>query len=303
MHALRLIPFVCLAFSLVLSAQDVAGIRRFKIGSLEVTAILDGEVKLKPELLKGIDAAGIKAMLGSEDPATTSVNAFLVRMGKHLVLVDAGGRPDTAPGSHLGHVVERLQAVGIDPGSIEAVLITHFHSDHIGGLLTADDKMAFPHAQLRMAQAEYDYWMDPALEAQASEQRKASLRAVKSALAPYQTAGLCRPFKPGEEPFPGVTAMPAPGHTPGHTVYVFGKGKDSLWAMGDIVHFEKVQFPRPEITVSFDTDSRQAAATRIDLWRRAAQQGAVLAGAHIAFPGMGHVVARGDGFEWKPLPQ
>jgi glyoxylase-like metal-dependent hydrolase (beta-lactamase superfamily II) len=295
------VPFFLLATVLSFSAQEIAGFHKVKVGATEVIAIQDGEVKLKPELLQGIKPADAQAMLGSGEPVPTSVNAFLVRTGKHLVLVDAGGAATAAYGNSLGHVVEHLRKAGVEPESIEAVLITHLHFDHVGGLITPDGQRAFPKAQIRLAQAEYDYWMDPALEAQADDHRKAMLKIVKAALAPYMLAGALHPFAPGEAPFPGVTAMPLPGHTPGHTAYVFGSGKDAVWMIGDSVHFAKVQFPHPEVSVSFDTDSAKAIASREELFGRAAKQGVVLAGAHIAFPGMGRVVAQGNGFKWLPV--
>jgi glyoxylase-like metal-dependent hydrolase (beta-lactamase superfamily II) len=301
MSNLYFIPFFMLATVLSLSAQEIAGIHKVRVGATEVTAVLDGEVKLAPELLQGIKAADVQAMLGSREKVRTPVNAFLVHTGKHLVLVDAGGAATAAYGNTLGHVAERLQKAGVNLDSIEAVLITHLHFDHVGGLVTPDGQRAFPKAQIRLAQAEYDYWMDPALEAKASEQRKAMLKTVKAALAPYQAAGALRPFAPGEEPFPGVTALPIPGHTPGHTAYIFGKGKSAVWMIGDTVHFAQIQFQRPEVSVSFDTDSAQAISSRLALFRRAAKEGAVLADAHIAFPGMGHAVAKGSGFEWVPV--
>jgi glyoxylase-like metal-dependent hydrolase (beta-lactamase superfamily II) len=194
-----------------------------------------------------------------------------------------------------------LQKAGVNLESIEAVLITHLHFDHVGGLVTPDGRRAFPKAQIRLAQAEYDYWMDPALDAQAPEHRKAMLKIVKAALAPYQAAGALHPFASSEKPFPGVTALPLPGHTPGHTAYIFGKGKNAVWMIGDTVHFAQIQFQHPEASVSFDTDSTQAIASRLEVFRRAAKEGAVLADAHIAFPGMGHVVAHGKEFEWVPV--
>jgi glyoxylase-like metal-dependent hydrolase (beta-lactamase superfamily II) len=281
-------------------AQETAGVRQVKIGSLEVTALQDGEVKLPPSLLQGTRPGEIESTYGSAAPVSTSVNAFLVRDGKHLVLVDTGGGP--AYGGNMGHLAERLKQAGIDPAAIEAVLITHLHPDHFGGLVTADGKRAFPRAQLRLSRAEYDYWTNPALETQMPAERKPMLNAVKAALAPYQAEGACRPFAPQEAPFPGVAAITTSGHTPGHTVYVFGSGKNSFWAIGDSVHFGAVQFKHPEAGVMFDSDSSKAVAARLELWNKAAKEGAVVGGAHLAFPGLGHVVAQKQGFEWQPLP-
>lgn len=124
---------------------------------------------------------------------------------------------------------------------------------------------------------------------------------LKASLAPYQAAGVLKPFKPEEDPYPGVKALPTPGHTFGHTGYAFGSGKEVFWAVGDIVHFAKVQFPRPEVTVAFDTDGPKAAESRRVLLQQAAKAGAVLGGAHLPFPGLGRVEARSKAFECKPF--
>jgi len=292
-----LFPLVVLVAASLAGAQQMAGVRQVKIGSLEVIALQDGEMKLPSSLLQGTKPGEIESAYGSTAPVPTSVNAFLVRDGKHLVLVDTG--VGQAMGGDMGHLSERLKKAGVDPAAIEAVLITHLHADHIGGLVAADGKRAFPHAQVRLAKAEYDYWTN---ETQLPADRKPMASGIKAALAPYLAEGACRPFAPQEAPFPGVTAFPTPGHTPGHTVYVFGTGKNSFWAIGDIVHFGAVQFKHPEATVVFDSDAPKAAAARLEVWNKAAKEGAVIGGAHLAFPGMGHIVALEQGFEWKPLP-
>jgi glyoxylase-like metal-dependent hydrolase (beta-lactamase superfamily II) len=294
---------VAFALTIAVQAQQSTDVFRVNSGSLEVIALQDGVLKLGPDGLKGIEPAVVRSLLGNYDPVPTSVNAFVVRSGGHTVLVDAGGR-GKALGGELGHVADLLRQAGISPDSIEAILITHLHFDHIDGLLTADGKRVFPNAVLRMAQAEYDYWMDPAREATSGDGQRTMLHNMKAALAAYQAQGACRPFVPGESPFPGVTAVAAPGHTPGHTAYVVNGGKETSWFVGDIVHFGKVQFARPEAVVpSSDVDSVKAAATRIDLLKRASTSKAILAGAHMDFPGMGRVVAKGTGFDWVPLPR
>jgi glyoxylase-like metal-dependent hydrolase (beta-lactamase superfamily II) len=288
------------AFAGSLSAQGPAHHHRVKVGTLEVTALLDGEIRLAPTLLKGIDLAEAEALLGGPGGQPTPVNAFLVRSGPSLILVDTGG--SQAMNGALGHIQERLKEAGVNPDAVQAVLITHFHGDHMGGLLTADGRRTFPNALVRVAQAENDYWLDPATEAALPEARKAMITQLKAALAPYQAAGKYRPFAPGEAPFQGVEALPATGHTPGHTVYVFGGGAQAFWAVGDVVHFGKVQFPHPEVTVSFDSNGPKAAASRKAVWTQAASQGAVLGSAHLPYPGLGKVEVRGQGFAWLPVP-
>ncbi|WP_005033272.1 MBL fold metallo-hydrolase [Holophaga foetida] len=267
------------------------------MGDLKITVLQDGELPLGKDLLKGLDTAEAEKLLGGPGPVATSVNAFLVDTGKHRILVDAGGT--SAWG--IGYLAERLQKAGVNPESIGAVLITHLHGDHVGGLLTPEGKRAFPKAQVRLSQAEHDFWMDPATEASLPESRKPMMKAIKAMIATYQAEGAYHPFAPGEAPFTGVKAIPTPGHTPGHTSYAFGHGRNAFWAIGDIIHFGKVQFAKPAVTVTFDTDSPRAAATRLDLWERAAKGKVVMGGSHLAFPGMGRIEKRSEGFAWVEL--
>jgi glyoxylase-like metal-dependent hydrolase (beta-lactamase superfamily II) len=298
MKKMLILSLLALMLPLGSTAQDSKGFQSFHIGAAQVTALQDGWLNLDTSLLKGIDEAGIKELLGSTAPVQTSVNAFVVRSGKHTFLIDAGSKGNAFGGS-MGHLLEKMQQAGIDPASIEVVLITHMHFDHVSNLLTADGKRAFPNATVRMAKAEYDYWLDPALAT--SPERKQMMEMLKTVLAPYEATGSCKPFAPGEEPFPGVTALTQYGHTPGHTVYKIGKGKEAVWFIGDIIHYGGVQFARPQVTVQFDTDSNKAMSNRVELFREAQKQGAVLAGAHLAFPGMGRIDAQGSGYLWVPL--
>jgi glyoxylase-like metal-dependent hydrolase (beta-lactamase superfamily II) len=297
MSRLQSLSFLLLSGVLV-AAPPAPRFPTAKVGALEVTALRDGELHLSPGLLKDITAGDAEGMLGGKEGVPTPVNAFLVRLGKDLVLVDTGGNPAMDPA--LGHMVERLKEAGVDPASIKAVLITHFHGDHIGGLLTPDGQRAFPNAVVRVAQAESDYWLSPATEAALPEARRPMIAGMKKTLAPYQAVGAFKPFAPGEAPYPGVRALPAPGHTPGHSIYAFDSGKHTFYAVGDIVHFGKVQFQRPEVTVAFDSDTTKAAATRLAFWKKAAAEHALVGPTHVA-PGLGHVAAKGQGYVWEPL--
>lgn len=283
-------------------AQEPARIHRMKAGSAEVIALHDGYLVLQRSILKNIDAPTVNNLLGSDEAVPTTVNAFLIKLNGHIVLVDAGGRGQ-AYGGDLDHLAECLRSAGVKPESVEAVLLTHLHFDHMSGLTTPEGKRAFPNARLRLAQAEYDYFLNPALENSTIEYDRRRYSQAKAAFGPYMADGSVRPFAPGEVPFADVTAMPIPGHTPGHTVYAVGSGKDAVWFVGDIVHFGKLQFKHPEASVSFDTDSDQARARRLEILQKASQSGAVLAAGHLAFPGMGRVKVDGRGFDWIPVKQ
>jgi glyoxylase-like metal-dependent hydrolase (beta-lactamase superfamily II) len=300
MHFSHVVSCLILFVASISVAQEPAGVFHMKAGSADVIALQDGQLQLQTNLLKNIDKATLNSLVGGNEAVPATVNAFLIRMNGHIVLVDAGGRGQ-AYGGDLGHLAERLRSAGVKSESVEAVLLTHLHFDHISGLTTPDGKRAFPNARLRMAKAEYDYYLNPALEKSANQADRDRYKQTTAAFAPYIADVSVRPFAPGEAPFAGVTAMPIPGHTPGHTAYAVGSGKDAVWFVGDIIHFGMVQFKHPEAMVSFDTDNAGAMASRIEILKKAAQSGAVLAGVHLAFPGMGRVKADGSGFDWIPV--
>jgi glyoxylase-like metal-dependent hydrolase (beta-lactamase superfamily II) len=300
MHFSHVVSCLILFVASISVAQEPAGVFHMKTGSAEVIALQDGQLQLQTNLLKNIDKTTLNSLVGSDEAVPATVNAFVVKLNGHIVLVDAGGRGQ-AYGGDLGHLAERLRSAGVKPESVEAVLLTHLHFDHISGLTTPDGKRAFPNARLRMAQAEYDYYLNPALEKSATQADRDRYKQTTAAFAPYIADGSVLPFAPGEAPFAGVTAMPIPGHTPGHTAYAVGSGMGAVWFVGDIIHFGQVQFKHPEAMVSFDTDNARAMASRIEILKKAAQSGAILAGVHLAFPGMGRVKTNGNGFDWIPV--
>lgn len=280
----------------VAAADPAAGVHRFTLGKLEVTCLQDGTFQLPITLLKGIDPKDAMAMLDGKDKAPTPVMAYLVKTPHKLVLVDTGAGKES--GDVAGHLPERLKAAGVDPAQINLILITHFHMDHVGGLLNPDGTRAFPNAVVRLAQAENDFWTgDPS---KMPEMFRSRIPKIKATIAPYLAAGAYKPFAPGENLGEGIGVLPIPGHTPGHSAYTFTSEGKELWCVGDLLHFGAIQFQLPAVAVGFDTDSPQAIASRQELFRKAAKAHACIAGAHLAFPGVFQLQAKGDGYIATP---
>lgn len=265
------------------------------LGSMQVWTLQDGRLSLEASLLRGIDPAETHARLGGREAALTPVNAFLVKIGGRTVLVDTGMGPQ--PDGSGGHLASRLAAAGVAPAEVDLILLTHFHFDHVGGLLRPDGTRAFPRAELRAPRPEYRTWVeDPSGLPERLRDRGPKLRAL---FEPYAAAGAFRLFEAGEDLGPGLRALPAHGHTFGHTAYAFVVESLELWCVGDLLHFGAVQFERPEVGIAFDLDGERAVAIRQALFEEAAQRQVVLAGAHVSEPV--RITRRGAGYEATSL--
>lgn len=279
-----------------------AGFYRFQVGELTVTALSDGTVKLPVDkLLQGMPAAQITQQLAyhyQAAPLETSVNGYVVQDGEHTVLIDAGAAGLFGP--TLGKLNQNLVAAGIDPASIDEVYITHLHPDHVGGLLH-NNEPAFPNARIRMAQADYDFWLSEDNMNAAAEADKGFFQGAMVSLQPYVERGKVAPFATNEQLLAGVQAIDNHGHTPGHTVYSIASNGEKLLFWGDLMHVAAVQFEHPRVTIAFDSDQTQARAQRLKVFAEAAREGYMVAGAHLSFPGVGRLRAQQDGYDFIPL--
>jgi glyoxylase-like metal-dependent hydrolase (beta-lactamase superfamily II) len=197
-------------------------------------------------------------------------------------------------------MLANLKASGYQPEQVDEIYITHMHPDHIGGLL-ADGKMAFPNAIVRADKREADYWLSDDNAKKAPDAMKEFFQGAKAAITPYIAAGHFKPFTGATELVPGIKAQPASGHTPGHTTYLVESQGQKLVLIGDLIHVAEVQFPDPTVVIGFDTDSKSAEAERQKEFAAAAKGGYLIGGAHLSFPGIGHLVAEGKGYQFIPL--
>ncbi|WP_374536577.1 MBL fold metallo-hydrolase [Chitinimonas taiwanensis] len=283
---------------------QVPGFYRMALGDFEVTALYDGYIDLDQKILKHTSARDLQSLLArmfidTSKGMQTAVNAYLVHTGSQLVLVDAGAAQCFGP--TLGNLRANIEAAGYRLEQVDSVLLTHLHADHACGLSTPDGQMAFPNAQVWAAQAEADFWLSEAVAAKAPAEAQGFFKLARQSVAPYQAAGRFHTFKPGENPLPALRVMPTPGHTPGHSSFLFSSKGQSLLVWGDIVHSHASQFARPEIAIEFDIDSQQAVATRKQLFAAASRDKLWVAGAHLPFPGLGHVRAEAKGYAWVPI--
>src|SRR3979490_2478262 len=279
--------------------DQVPGFYRLKVGDLEVTALFDGTRAFDPHWLNGTNVTmdGVVKAL-HEDPHMLDVvdSGFLVNTGKQLILVDAGAGTWWGGGA-LGRLAGSLRSAGYTPEEVDIVLVTHLHSDHVGGLTTQDGTRVFPNADVYVTKAESDFWLSPEIAAKAPKDAQPFFRSAQAIAAPYIKAGKWHTFSGSEKIVDGMELGPLSGHTPGQTGYEFSSKGQKILFWGDIVHAQRVQLQHPEVTVAFDIDPTAAAATRNQLLPKLAGGDILIAGPHSSlFPPLGRLRKEGNGY-------
>jgi glyoxylase-like metal-dependent hydrolase (beta-lactamase superfamily II) len=279
--------------------HQIPGVYHRGVGDIVVTAISDGFLDGTLDVLRNISQDEARQILVDNfRPARrTAVNAFLVWSAGRLALIETGSGNYLQPTA--GKVLTNVKAAGVDPAAIEAVLLTHMHPDHSAGLTDmATGQRNYPNAELVMHENEPAHWFDDAKMAQGSErEKKLYFQAGREQVAPYKDRW--RLFKEGEV-FPGVIAIPRPGHTPGHTTYMISSGAAQLLIWGDTVHVPEVQTARPEVCMDFDVDKEMAESSRRKVFDMVATDRLLVTGMHLHFPGFAHLVRDGAGYQLIP---
>lgn len=270
---------------------------RFRLGEFEITTLLDGAVQLDgPHPIFGADqtteavAAHAEENFLSSDRMEISFTPTLVNTGEQLVLFDSGNGPK---GFAEGRLVDVLVTAGYTPEQVDAVVITHFHGDHIGGLML-DGAPAFPNASYVTNAVEYDFWSHDDRLAGPTEN---TARLVQSNVVPL--AERTTFIGDGAEVVPGITAVAAFGHTPGHTAYLIESAGRRLLLWADTSNHYVLSVQKPDWHVGFDMDKEAAVATRKRLFDMAAAERLPVTGYHMPFPAVGFVEALPDGsYRW-----
>ncbi len=283
------------------------GFYRMMLGSFEVTVLSDGtatrhvdEIMSKP---KEVRAA--YAHRHEELPAELSINTYLINTGNKLLLVDTGAGElfgDASDGSGSSNrLIRNLRAAGYQPEQIDAVLLTHIHGDHSGGL-SIGGKRVFPNADVYVDQRDADYWLSEANAKAAPAAKQLTFTQSRATVNPYADAGRLKTFNGAQELFAGVSSVPSYGHTPGHTAYLISSQGKNLLLWGDVIHASAAQFKDPAISIAYDSDAAAAVKSRQYLLQLAASKGYLVGGAHISFPGLGHIGSTATAYEWLTAP-
>jgi glyoxylase-like metal-dependent hydrolase (beta-lactamase superfamily II) len=283
--------------------KQAPGIYRYRVGSYQLTALYDG-IWYRPITDKFIRNApfaevehALDAAFMPHDELATPFTALVVNTRKKLVLIDTGTGGQIAPSA--GALRDNLVAAGVDPKAVDAIVISHFHPDHINGIKDKDNALIFPNAELMVPAPEWAYWMDDANLNAAAADLKLTFRNQRRIFA--DIARQVTQFQPGKEVAPGIVTLPAPGHTPGHTVFAIHSGDQSLLVLSDTAQHPAVFARHPDWQAAFDIDGAAAVATRKKLFDRAAADRMLVTGYHFPFPACGHLIKTASGYEHVPV--
>jgi glyoxylase-like metal-dependent hydrolase (beta-lactamase superfamily II) len=276
------------------------GFYRFKVGSFTVTTVHDGFFARPLEgFVRNAPLADVQAVLRDaflpQDRLVIPFTVTFLDTGRDLVVFDSGNGV-TAPGATNGRMISNMRAAGIDPTKVTRVVMSHFHGDHVNGLLNAEGAAAFPNAEVIVPEAEIAWWGDATNETRSPEGQRATFANSARRLAPY--AARLRRIGPDAEVVPGVRSVAAYGHTPGHTCYHVADGADQMMFVADTTNRPELLARRPEFHIIFDFDAVAAEATRRRIYDRVATDRIRITGYHFPFPANGFLAKEGSGYRF-----
>lgn len=275
------------------------GFHRFRVGGFTATTLFDGTGRIPLEgLVVNAPLEAVQGVLAESflprDHYITPYTMTVVQTGRQTILFDAGTGGQLAPTA--GAAAANMRAAGIDLGSIDLVVLTHCHGDHITGLTTADGRAVFEKAEVVIPDAEWRFWGDASNESSAPARQKPNFANLARRLAPY--AGRVRRVTDGQEAVPGIRAVATPGHSPGHTAWLVADGDAQLMVLGDVTHRPELFARRPGFHAMYDFDPVAAEATRRRVLDRCAADRLRVTGYHFPFPANGFIARDGEGFRY-----
>lgn len=276
------------------AGRQSPGVYRYTVGAFEVTALTDGIARrpLDAGFVKNVPVEEVRKALDEAfiptDALPITFTALVVNTGSRLILIDAGTGGRLAPTA--GQLYENLAAAGVDPKAVDTVLISHFHPDHIGGIRLKDGALAFPNAEVVVPEAEWAFWMDEGSASRAPEALANAFKLARKIFDPM--AKDVRLYKGETEPIPGIYAIPAYGHTPGHMAFRIVSENEQLLVWSDVTSLPALFVRNPNWHVLFDMDPEMAAQTRRRLLDMASADRLLVAGYHFPFPAVGHIAQR-----------
>ncbi|HVN22832.1 MAG TPA: MBL fold metallo-hydrolase [Syntrophorhabdales bacterium] len=292
------------------TGKQAPGIYRYKVGSIEVTVVTDGVNRMPiPDgfVLNAsrdeINAALISAFL-EKDLFVGPYNPVVVNTGAKLAIIDTGNGEAayaTSKGAN-GQLLMNLAAAGIDAKAIDAVIISHYHTDHLNGVLRADNSLAFPNAEILVPAPEHAYWMDDIEMSRAPTPRIQGLFKNARRVMQGEVLKHLRTYEWGQEVIPGITAVGTPGHSPGHTCHIIASGTSKVYVQGDITNTPFLFVRNPGWHAFFDHDPVKAEAQRRKVYDMLVAEKMLVQAFHYPFPSLAHVEKTASGYRETPAP-
>lgn len=283
--------------------QSGMGFYQQQLGDARITAVSDGVGRrpLDAGFVKNAPLAQVQAVLAAANLPTTHIDVpytcFVVEIGGQRYLLDTGFADNGAAGT--GHLHKHLREAGIDPASIDNVIISHMHGDHINGLRRKDGSLVYPKAKVYIAQPEAAFWLDDARMQALPESARGGFQNARRVFKGYPRE-LIQLFNPGEDIAPGIGSLAAFGHSPGHTAIRVQSRGERFTFIADAAHLPVLFVQNPDWQVQFDMNPEQARATRHALLGRLAAEGDWVGGYHFPLPGIGRVHQASAGYQWVP---
>jgi len=290
--------------------RQAPGFYRYKVGSIEVTVVTDGINRLPITDGFVLNAnkdevnAALAAAFMEKDIFVGPYNPVVVNTGAKLAVIDTG----TGEAAHRasqganGQFLINLAAASIDPNKVDSVIISHYHGDHINGLLKIDNSLTFPNAEILVPAPEHKYWMDDGEMSRASTPRIQGLFKNVRRVMNGEVLKQLRTYEWDQEVIPGIVAVGTPGHSPGHTCHIVTSGASKVYVQGDVTHAPFLFVRNPGWHPFIDHDPMQAEATRRKVYDLLVAERMLVQAFHYPFPSLAHVEKTTTGYREIPVP-
>lgn len=293
-----------------LAGKQAPGFYRYKIGSFEITVVTDGgrSFSLPDNFVVNAKKDDVNAALERafmpKDKMTLVFNPIVVNTGSKLIAIDTGYGPaeGAKPNVTHGQYQKNLAAAGIDVKAIDTVIISHYHQDHVDGLLAADNSAAFPNAEILVPAAEHKFWMDDGEMSRAPKGRMEGLFKNNRRVFSAEILKRVKPYEWGKEIAPGVTSVATPGHSAGHTSFVVASGEGRLFVFSDVTNRPELFVRNPGWHAFFDQIPDMAEQSRRKALDMLVADKMLVQTFHAPFPGHGYMEKDGQGYRFVPAP-